>query len=107
MVGLNVFPTFFVNGIGVTLTDRIVYAIVIFLFSLNCVLYLRLYFKTKSNVLYWYALALAFDAIGLFGLTLQVRFSDIVVWTGRLGTYFGTIYFLIALLSSRKDNNEV
>ena len=106
LIGLNVFPTFFVNGIGVTLTDRIVYAIVIFLFSLNCVLFLRLYFKTKSNVLYWYALALALDAIGLYGLTLQVHYSDVVVWTGRLGTYIATIYFLIALLSSRKSNKE-
>ena len=107
LIGVNVFPAFFVNGVGVTLTDRIVYAVVIFLFSLNCVLYLRLYFKTKSNVLYWYALALGLDAIGLYGLTLQVRFSDVVVWTGRLGTYIATIYFLIALLSTRKENSEV
>jgi hypothetical protein len=71
------------------------------------VLYLRLYFKNKSNVLYWYALALALDAIGLYGLTLQVRYADVVVWTGRLGTYIGTFYFLIALLSTRKEKNEV
>ena len=107
LIGLNIFPTFFINGIGTTLTDQIVYAIVIFLFSLNCVLFLRLYLKSKSNVLYWYALALALDAIGLYGLTLQVRYSDIVVWTGRLGTYIATIYFLIALLNSRKNNDEV
>ena len=44
--------------------------------------------------------------IGSFGVTLQVRFSDIVVWTGRLGLYLAIIYFLIALLSSRKDNSE-
>ncbi len=107
LIGLNVFPAFFVNGVGVTLTDQIIYAIVNFLFSLNCVLYLRLYFKTKSNVLYWYALALAMDAIGLYGLTLQVRYGDIVVWKGRLDTYIGTFYFLIALLSTRKENDEV
>ena len=69
-------------------------------------LFLRQYLKSKSNVLYWYTLALVLDAIGSFGVTLQVRFSDIVVWTGRLGIYGATVYFLIALLSSRKDNNE-
>lgn len=70
-------------------------------------LFLRLYLISKSNALYWYTLALVLDAVGSFGLTLQVRFSDVVVWTGRLGVYVATVYFLIAFLSSRKDNNEV
>jgi hypothetical protein len=102
LIWLNVFPPFFINGVGVTLIDQAVYAIVVLLFSLSSGLFLWQYLKTKSNVLYWYTLALALDAMGSFGLTLQVRFSDIVVWTGRLGLYIGTIYFLIALLSSRK-----
>ena len=106
LIWLNVFPAFFVNGVGVTLIDQIVFAIVILLFSLNCLLFLKLYLKSKSNVLYWYALALAMDAIGLYGLTLQVRFSDVVVWTGRLGVYIATIYFLVALLSTRKNHDE-
>jgi hypothetical protein len=63
--------------------------------------------KSKSNVLYWFTLALVLEAIGTFGVTLQVRFSDIVVWTGRLGIYFATVYFLIALLGSRKDKEGV
>jgi hypothetical protein len=106
MIGLTVFPLFFINGIGVTLTDKVVYAIIISLLLLSSVFFSRLYLKSKSVVLYWYSLALVLDAIGLYGLTLQVRFSDIVVWTGRLGAYIATIYFLIALLSSRKSSNE-
>jgi hypothetical protein len=102
---LKVFPTFFVNGKGVTLTDQIVFSTVVLLFSLSSVLFLRQYFRSKSNVLYWYALALVLDAVGAFGVTLQIRFSDIVVWTGRVGLYGATVYLLIALLSSRKDNN--
>ena len=94
---LNVFPTFFVNGVGVTLTDQTV-----FLFSLSSILFLRQYLKSKSAVLYWYTLALMLNAVGTFGVTLQMRFSDIVVWTGRIGLYAATIYFLIALLSSRE-----
>jgi len=106
LIGLNVFPSFFVNGIGVTLTDQIVYAITISLLLLSGVFFSRLYLKSKSIVLYWYSLALVFMAIGLFGLTLQVQYSDVVVWTGRLGAYIATIYFLIALLSSRKSNKK-
>ena len=107
LIVLNIFPIFFINGIGVTLGDQIVYAVVIFSCSLSSLLFLRLYFKSKSNVLYWYTLVLAFDAIGLYGVTLQVQFSDAVVWTGRLGSYIATIYYLIALLSTRKNSDEV
>ena len=104
---LNVFPVFFVNGVGVTLTDQIVFSIIVLLFAINSALFLRLYLMSKSNVLYWYTLAMLIEAIGSFGLTLQIRFSDIVVWTGRIGIYVATVYFLIALLSARKENNEV
>ena len=103
LIALKVFPSFFVNGVGVTLTDQAVYSAVVLLFSLSSVLFLRQYLKLKSNVLYWYTLALVLDALGSFGITLQVRFSDIVVWTGRIGLYGAIIYFLIALLSSRKE----
>lgn len=107
LIGYDVLPSFFINGLGVTLVDQVVYAIVVLFFGVGSVLFLRQYLKSKSNVLYWYTLALVLDAIGAFGLTLQVRFSDIVVWTGRLGIYLAIIYFLIALLSVREENNEV
>ena len=102
---LDVFPTFFASGVGVTLTDQIVFSIAVLLFSLNSALFLRHYLKSKSNVLYWFTLALSLDALGTFGVTLQVQFSDIVVWTGRLGLYIATVYFLIAVLSTRNSND--
>jgi hypothetical protein len=72
----NVFRTFFINGSGVTLTDQIVFSIAVLLFSVNSILFLRHYLKTKSNVLYWFTLALILDAIGSFGVTLHVQFSN-------------------------------
>jgi hypothetical protein len=36
-----------VNGIGVTLTDQIVYSVVVFLFSLNSVLFSATVFEVK------------------------------------------------------------
>jgi hypothetical protein len=99
----NVFPIFFVNGVGVTLSGQIVFSIAVLLFSLSAVMFLRLYFQSKSRVLYWFTIALVLDALGSFGVTLQLQFSDIVVWTGRIGIYAATIYFLIALLSSREN----
>jgi hypothetical protein len=107
LIGYGALPSFFMNGIGVTLVDQVVYAIVVLFFGVGSVLFLRQYLKSNSNVLYWYTLALVLDAIGAFGLTLQVRFSDIVVWTGRLGIYLAIVYFLIALRSSRKNSGDV
>jgi hypothetical protein len=43
------------------------------------------------------------DAIGAYGLSLQVQFSDIVVWTGRIGLYLAAVYYLISLLSSKEN----
>lgn len=107
VIMFNVFPPFFISGIGTTFMDQIFYVLIILLFSFSSVLFLRLYLKSTSPVLYWYGLALGLDAISFLGLALQVQFTDIVNWTGQLGTFLATIYFLIALLSSRKGTNEV
>lgn len=100
---LNIFPPFFINGSGVTLTDQIILSTIVIFFFVTSVLFLRQYIKTKSNVLYWYTLGLVLDAIGAYGLSLQVQFSDIVVWTGRIGLYLAAVYYLIALLSSKES----
>jgi len=100
---LNIFPPFFINGSGVTLTDQIILSTIVIFFFVTSVLFLRHYIKTKSNVLYWYTLGLVLDAIGAYGLSLQVQFSDIVVWTGRIGLYLAAVYYLIALLSSKES----
>jgi hypothetical protein len=99
---LNIFPPFFINGTGVTLTDQIILSIIVIFFFVTSVLFLRQYVKTRSNVLFWYTLGLVLDMIGAYGLSLQLQFSDIVVWTGRIGVYLAAVYYLIALLSSKE-----
>jgi hypothetical protein len=51
-----------------------------------------------------YGLALLLYGMGSFGLTQQMVFGDAIVWLGRLATYLGLIYFLFALLRSRKSS---
>jgi hypothetical protein len=101
---LGVYPTFFVNNVGITLRDGVVYGFIISFFLAGSLLYLRLYLKSKSKTLFFYSLALILYALGSFGITQQVVFGDAVVWVGRLSTYFGLIYFLYALLGSRQSN---
>lgn len=98
---LGVFPAFFVQNVGTTLIDELVYVTVILFFLIGSLFYLRLYLKTKSETLFMYSLALMLYAMGSFGITQQVVFGDAIVWVGRLATYIGLIYFLFALLYSR------
>ena len=46
---LGVYSTFFVENVGVTFTDGLVYTMVILFFLVGRILYLRLYFKSKSQ----------------------------------------------------------
>jgi hypothetical protein len=41
-------------------------------------------------------------ALGSFGMSQQMVFGDAVVWVGRISTYIGLLYFLYALVGSRK-----
>jgi len=100
---LGFYPPFFLQNIGTTFIDYLFYAFSIFFFASSGLLYLRLYFKSKSEVLYFYSLALILYAIGAFGITQQVVFGDAVVWVGRTATYIGLLYFLYALIVSRKE----
>jgi hypothetical protein len=102
---LSIFPPFFVQGAGITFIDEAVYGLVILFFAAGSLLYARMYLKSKVDTLYVYSLALMLYAIGSFGITQQVAFGDLIVWIGRLSTYVGLIYFLFALLRSRRGNS--
>ena len=100
------FPSLFVNATGVTVVNQVIYAAAIGIFVIGSFLFMRLYSRSKSSTLYWYSLALLLWGIGTFGVAWQLRFSDIMAWTGRLGWYFGSLYYLIALRSARGETNS-
>jgi len=99
---LGVFPAFFVQLVGATFIDKIFYGAIILFFLVGSFLYLRIYSKSKSQTLYVYSLALLLYAVGCFGISQQLVYGDAVVWVGRVSTYVGLLYFLFALLGSRK-----
>jgi hypothetical protein len=100
------FPSLFIDAQGVTLINQMIYAFVVIVFLVGSLLFMRLYLQSKSNTLFWYSLAILLWGIGTFGVMWQLRFSDIVAWTGRLGWYFGSLYYLISLLSARRETNS-
>jgi len=66
---------------------------------------MRLYLYSNSSALYCYSLALLLWGVGTFGVMWQLRFSDIVAWTGRSGWYIGSLYYLVALQRAKKETN--
>ena len=101
----DVFPPFFVENVGVTFIDYAVYGLVVLFFLAGSLLYFRLYLKVKTDLLYIYSLGLLLYGIGCFGITQQVVFGDAIVWIGRIATYFGLLYFLLALVGSRQESS--
>jgi hypothetical protein len=85
------FPSLFVDAAGVTIINQVIYAIAIGVFLIASFLFMRLYSRSKSST---------------FGVAWQLRFSDIVSWTGRLGWYAASLYYLIALRNAAKETNS-
>jgi PAS domain S-box-containing protein len=67
------------------------------LFAISSVLFMRAFFKSKSDFLYWYFLALALIAVGLTSAFLQKAVGSPFGWAGRFAQYLGSVYFLIAV----------
>ncbi len=105
MSARDVFPKFFTNS-GATWIDQSVLGVSITFFALSFLIYIRQFAKLKSEVSYWYSLALALFAVGLFGVALQPQFSDSLSWMGRIAQYIGGVYFMIALLRLQTGSDE-
>lgn len=102
---LGATPTFFVPGSGSTLLRQMVVAAGLFLFAISSILFMRLYYDSKSGILFWYSMALALTTIGLAAFYFGRTVGDPIAWTGRVATYFGGIYSLIAIWSAIRGSH--
>jgi len=53
---------------------------------------------------YWYALAVALIAAGLFGVMLQPSAGSLLGWVGRAAQFLSGVYMLIAAIASVRDS---
>src|SRR5438132_8314647 len=111
LVALTVFallgatPAFFVPGAGSTLLRQVVVAAGLFMFSASSILFMRLYHDSRSGILFWYSMALALTTIGLAAFYFGRTVGDPIAWTGRIATYFGGVYSLIAIWSAIRGSH--
>ncbi len=93
-------PVFFVPGTGSTGLRQAIVAAGLCLFAASSIIFMRLYYGSKSGILFWYSMALALTAIGLAAFYFGRTVGDPIAWVGRSATYLGGIYFLIAIWSA-------
>ncbi len=93
-------PPFFVPGSGSTVLRQVVVAAGLCLFAASSIVFMRLYYGSRSGILFWYSMALALTAIGLAAFYFGRTVGDPIAWAGRSATYLGGIYFLIAIWSA-------
>ncbi len=97
LIILDVVPHFMVPDGFSSLRQTILVA-AITLFTASSILLGRLYFESKSTVLYWYSLALALYAVGVAAITLSALGTPLS-WAARSTQYAGSVFFLVAILS--------
>jgi hypothetical protein len=95
-------PPFYVPEASSTLPREVVRGIATISSLASSFIYLRLYFKSRTDVLYWYSLGLMLFAFGLFFVS-QGAVDSRIAWLGRVSQYASNVYFLVAVLSAYKQ----
>ena len=103
LVGIHVWPVYFVEGTGPTNIDLAVLYTTIILFAVSALLLLIHSIRDNLNFRIWYGLGLGLIAIGLIGVSLQKDIGDALNWIGRISQYLGTVYILIAIITSIRE----
>ena len=88
---------------GPTLTRQWNLGIDILLFASSSVFFCIQYLQGKSQVLFWYSMALALLALSLFGAAIYTTANGLVNWAARVSLYLGGFYFLAAVLVGRSE----
>ena len=100
----HLMPTFFVQGVGGTALRWFILGSTVVMFTLTAVLVGVMNRRSPSQFLYWYGLALALIATGLFGIMIEKVHGGPLSWVGRGAQLLSGIYMLIAAVASVREN---
>jgi len=97
---LGLTPAFFVAGSGTTILRQTIVIVGVSLFALASLIFARMFYASKSGILFWYSMALALTATGLAASFFGRAAGDPIAWVSRIAIYLGGIYFLITVWSA-------
>lgn len=112
----GVFPAFYALGIGTTILDRVVLGLASILFASSAAVMLAIFSSSRSEVLYWYSLALGATAVGLIGIAFSNGDLDALAMRAGWATlYLGGVLLATSVYSaerlgggiSARDGNSV
>ncbi|MHB1483779.1 MAG: PAS domain S-box protein, partial [Saccharofermentanales bacterium] len=96
----QIFPPFFIQGIGSTPIRQVVLGLVIALMLSTAINVFRDYSETKTNFNFWYSLGLFCMALGFGGVYIMNTSGNLLNWVARLAQYIGNVYVLFAVVTS-------
>ncbi len=94
---LDLFPVFLTSN-GPTLLRLVVLALTTIFYFASSVLFGWQYVRTKSQVVYWFWLALALFGTAYLAGVLTVHLGSAMTWVSRLALYLSGAFLLFALL---------
>ena len=97
-------PAFSVPGGGWTALRQVVLGSAIAMFILTAILLRGAKGTYMTPFTYWYALALALIAVGLFGVMIQPFRGSLMGWTGRAAQLLSGVYMLVAAITSVRES---
>lgn len=100
----NWLPLFFVQGQGGTPLRQMVVGSSVMMFGATAWLLAAGKKRPLSSFIYWYSLALALAAVGLFGVLLQSAAGSLLNWTSRGAMVLGGVYMLVAAVASARES---
>lgn len=99
----EILPPFFLPGTGGTLIRQIIISSSAILFLASSLYFFRHYFRTRSTLVYWYALGLMLLSLGMAGILMQTMLGSPLNWIGRISQYFSGLYLLIAAATAAHE----
>jgi signal transduction histidine kinase len=96
-------PVFFVQGVGPTPLRQVIVGSAVVLFSVSAVLLMGVYVFSRTNMLYWYSLALFLLTTGLICYMCAKLIGGPIAWLGRSAQYLAGIYLFVAVISASRE----
>jgi hypothetical protein len=102
----GVIPLFSVPGESTSVVRGVVRGSATILLFTSFFIYLKIYFKSRTDFSYWYSLGLMLFALGVVFMS-QGAIESRIAWLGRTSQYVGGLYLLVSVLGAYRRVRKI